>query len=1060
MIRRTLTILRALAALMAMFGLTFGVPVLLVALIGNPVPINWTWNQPLTNDAILGVVACVAWIFWAQMIVCLIIETVVEVRIATGRSGEWLSRVPGTFGGQQALARTLVQAVLAVGLTSTAVTTTGPWVAHAEAAIAATPAQPQASSTVASHLTAVQATSKPRRAATSTVDVRRGDSLWAIAERHFGSGERWREIADLNRNRLMPDGNRFRDASTILPGWTLLIPANAANGVVTVEQGDTLWEIAEKQYGDGTKWPAILEANGARIEDPNLIYPGQRLRIPGHQVSDNRQKVNPKHPDTHNVPKRNEEPSGSVGTPPASPTSEPSPASTNPQEPAAQDTPTMSHEDNATDTTIGDSSLARALLGGGAFLAAGLVVALAARRRNQFRNRRSGRTVPRTPEPLAEIERTVRATGSAGGEAAAFLDAALRELASKARDEGASLPDVEAARIDDERLDLHLGPAGQQPPSPWLASADQSVWSLSREHMPVPGADATPYPTLVSLGIDDEGGVWLIDLESAGLVQVTGDPNVATEVARFIAAELAVNPRAIDVDVTLAGLGDELVALNPDRCRVAEAQEISLLTKAALRAREASEVSGLDVLAGRLDGRGADSWWPTVHIASIGTDHEVDARRDMSSFFDELSRVRGRSSVGLVTAVRDVLAECGLVLRIQPGGRLATPWGDIKVNRLHADEASALAQLVEHHDHAADEPMPAATPDESEALYDAAGAIIDTRTEARDGIGGESSLLPLADEAYVETAATTVEDLTALAPRVPPEVARKAREEDVQLDADLAEWTDPNSPRPKVKVLGPVEVRVPRDRPIDVGRRPAYYFELVAYLSAHPEGSTTDRIAAAFAVQNPTIHSRMATLRGWLGRDPRTGEPFVPESTLSPAGLVRGVPIYQLCGGLSDEDLFKRLRARGQARGSDGMSDLVEALRLVTGRPYDQLRPSGYGWLAETPVDHYAVAAIVDVAHVVATHSLATDEPERALWAAQRAITAAPSDDKPRLDLARAMQALGHVEDARGYLATEIFNRSDDDHAPPDPSPRVSQVASRLKGSTGQAEIRDSGARG
>jgi len=56
MIRRILTTLRALAALMAMFGLAFGVPVLLVALIGGPVPSNWTSNQPLTNDAILGVV--------------------------------------------------------------------------------------------------------------------------------------------------------------------------------------------------------------------------------------------------------------------------------------------------------------------------------------------------------------------------------------------------------------------------------------------------------------------------------------------------------------------------------------------------------------------------------------------------------------------------------------------------------------------------------------------------------------------------------------------------------------------------------------------------------------------------------------------------------------------------------------------------------------------------------------------------------------------------------------------------------------------------------------------
>ena len=59
----------------------------------------------------------------------------------------------------------------------------------------------------------------------------------------------------------------------------------------------------------------------------------------------------------------------------------------------------------------------------------------------------------------------------------------------------------------------------------------------------------------------------------------------------------------------------------------------------------------------------------------------------------------------------------GDVLRIQPGQRLATPWGNINVNRLHADEASALAKLLVHHDPGLDQPMPAAaTPDVSPAL--------------------------------------------------------------------------------------------------------------------------------------------------------------------------------------------------------------------------------------------------------------------------------------------------------------------------------------------------------
>ncbi len=50
----------------------------------------------------------------------------------------------------------------------------------------------------------------------------------------------------------------------------------------TVKKGDNLWKISEKHYGKGKggKYNVIFEANKPMLSDPDLIYPGQVLRIP------------------------------------------------------------------------------------------------------------------------------------------------------------------------------------------------------------------------------------------------------------------------------------------------------------------------------------------------------------------------------------------------------------------------------------------------------------------------------------------------------------------------------------------------------------------------------------------------------------------------------------------------------------------------------------------------------------------------------------------------------------------------------------------------------------
>lgn len=69
-------------------------------------------------------------------------------------------------------------------------------------------------------------------------------------------------------------------------GDGLVAPEPAAEQVAepqyyVIESGDTLWGIAAKFLGNGSKYPEIFEANREVIEDPDKIFVGQKIRIPG-----------------------------------------------------------------------------------------------------------------------------------------------------------------------------------------------------------------------------------------------------------------------------------------------------------------------------------------------------------------------------------------------------------------------------------------------------------------------------------------------------------------------------------------------------------------------------------------------------------------------------------------------------------------------------------------------------------------------------------------------------------------------------------------------------------
>ena len=83
-----------------------------------------------------------------------------------------------------------------------------------------------------------------------------------------------------------PDFSNVRSggSSTAAPGAPYTPQPDATIGsakTYVVVKGDSLSKIAKREYGDANKWRTIYEANKDRIKDPDLIYPGQELKVPG-----------------------------------------------------------------------------------------------------------------------------------------------------------------------------------------------------------------------------------------------------------------------------------------------------------------------------------------------------------------------------------------------------------------------------------------------------------------------------------------------------------------------------------------------------------------------------------------------------------------------------------------------------------------------------------------------------------------------------------------------------------------------------------------------------------
>jgi nucleoid-associated protein YgaU len=86
------------------------------------------------------------------------------------------------------------------------------------------------------------------------------------------------DFSDIKNNNSLPD---FSDVQSGSSSTEMSSPqAEQTEQSYTVRSGDTLSKIAKHFYGDASKFPLIFKANTDQLKNPDLIYPGQVLRIP------------------------------------------------------------------------------------------------------------------------------------------------------------------------------------------------------------------------------------------------------------------------------------------------------------------------------------------------------------------------------------------------------------------------------------------------------------------------------------------------------------------------------------------------------------------------------------------------------------------------------------------------------------------------------------------------------------------------------------------------------------------------------------------------------------
>lgn len=961
--------LTGVAAGLVLLTLVVGVPAALLLIAPLGLPATWpSWDQlgaallrPDDGRLALGALRLVAWGAWAAFTWAVATEAAAAIR---GRDAHRVR----LLGGFQRVAATLVGAAL---LTLTAPTAIPP-VAVGQVSIsqAAEPASPPGVPSSSEMATRSDPAPDPPattgNVAPTTVTVRVGDSLWALAQEHLADGQRWDEFYALNAGRTQADGRALTDPDQIDVGWELAIPGTAAEpGVaatvpglfqVAVEPGDSLSALAATHLGDPERYPEIFALNagveqpdGDMLTDPDLIRPGWILSLPARSSgSAEAPAPGPVVPITEPAPVTPDSTTPTPHSPSLTPdlgaapdVVEPSPGPTRHlldptpdrtrAEAVGRPAPVSDQAPNTTSASVPTSSDAtqELYLGLTALAAAGLVGELTRRRLLQRRTRRTGERIlrPTADSPADRAERQMRTapTPLSLAQVRTVFDVVTAACYAAERD----LPRVGAVEVTPERMILHLTEDDLAPIAPFTATDHPRRWSaptatLATLAAPDPeGLAPEPYPTLVALGHTESGTV-LLNLEAAGTLRLLGDPEAAAGALRAVVAELATSDLSARAGISAGG---EFTAL-AHTCAPSRLQAGTGLPSPQLDVRRtdvgaALTESGLDdTLQARSDRAAPDLWLPVVYA-------DEDSSTLCAPWSGSVLLTRATGSGGWQLNVDADGSATVLDLNLS-----------FRASRLTPDGLACIADLL----------APA------------------TPTTPAPPIG-------LPTPAIEEAAAT----LASLGP----------------LDGSTP--SDSAGPGMRVNVLGPVRLtNLPPGQPYPTPQK----VELIAFLALRgPSGKEIDE--ALWPGQRDREQARYQVAH--------KARLCVTELNL-PSGR-RGKPIALAPIVTCDWDDFRRLAARGLAAGPSGIEDLRAALGLVRGRPLAGVDDGGYGW-ADRDADAM-IAAITDVAHTLARLLIEAGDSRASLSAATIGLTIDPVNDRLRDDAIAAALACGDVDQAQ-----------------------------------------------